>query len=347
MAYGLKADVSDLSEGTLVEWDSSGGTAYGRVDAISTDGELSSSLRDEPMEGTEDNPAVRVELVRRNEDGEVEGRGETVLHRPGTLSVISEEDVPKSGGRPLTTKAGGTVKDVDTKGRTIVALMSRFGNIDEHGDVIRRGAFSESVQKEGPQGRDRIWHFADHDPTKRLGKPTRVEETSEGLLFETPVAESRLGDDILALYDQVGESMEHSVGMTIEDGEPLESEKGRKIIKAGLWEGSTVTWGANPRARLQEMKSDLALAEDDVIQEHIGRLKSLLRADLSGELLRHLELEVRMFEDAVQDIEDTKREKEKAEAQNGDRAEDVVRSLTEKLQRADTINNLTSKTESI
>ena len=115
---------------------------------------------------------------------------------------------------------GGHVKDVDREGRTILALVSVFGNEDADGDVITRGAYEDTIRALGPEGKDRVWHLVDHDPTKRINKPDRIEETDSGLLFETAVPETRLGDDVLALYDAVGESMEHSVKIEILDSEP-------------------------------------------------------------------------------------------------------------------------------
>lgn len=91
-----RADVDDLSEGDLVAWDSSGGTAYGRIDQIAMGETVSGSLEpsDTEHETSEDNPGVIIEIVE-NDDGEVEGTGDTVFHRPETLTMIEEGDVPE------------------------------------------------------------------------------------------------------------------------------------------------------------------------------------------------------------------------------------------------------------
>jgi|APHM01.1.fsa_nt_gi Protein of unknown function (DUF2945)./Protein of unknown function. len=102
----LKADVSDLNEGDYVEWDSSGGTAYGQIDNIAMQGTVSGSLEpaDTEHEASEDNPGVIIELVSRDEDGDVMGEGDTVFHRPGELRPINEEDVPGEKGCTTTTR---------------------------------------------------------------------------------------------------------------------------------------------------------------------------------------------------------------------------------------------------
>jgi len=82
-----RADASDLSEGDYVEWDSSGGTAYGQVDNVAMGETVSGSLEpdDTEHETSEDNPGVIIELVERGDDGEVMGTGDTVFHRPDEL----------------------------------------------------------------------------------------------------------------------------------------------------------------------------------------------------------------------------------------------------------------------
>jgi len=136
-----KADVEELSEGDLVQWNSSGGMAYGQIDEIAMEGSLESSLRDEPMDASEDSPAVRIELVDGTEDG-IEGRGETVLHRAGTLSKISESDVPqKSVPDELLEDAlaapGGQAKAMDD-GRVggYLIRFTKAGDTDIDGDFF-------------------------------------------------------------------------------------------------------------------------------------------------------------------------------------------------------------------
>jgi len=92
-----RADVEDLSEGDLVSWDSAGGTAYGMVETVATGETVSGSTEPEDTEHetSEGNPGVIIELVERDEDGEVVGTGDTVFHRPDTLTVADEDDVPE------------------------------------------------------------------------------------------------------------------------------------------------------------------------------------------------------------------------------------------------------------
>jgi len=92
-----RADVEDLSEGDLVAWDSAGGTAYGEIDTIAMGETVSGSLEpdDTEHETSEDNPGLIIELVDKGDDGEIEGEGDTVFHRPDTVEMIDESDVPE------------------------------------------------------------------------------------------------------------------------------------------------------------------------------------------------------------------------------------------------------------
>jgi HK97 family phage prohead protease len=92
-----RADVEDLSEGDLVSWDSAGGTAYGMVETVATGETVSGNTEPEDTEHetSEDNPGVIIELVERDDEGEVVGTGDTVFHRPDTVTMADESDVPE------------------------------------------------------------------------------------------------------------------------------------------------------------------------------------------------------------------------------------------------------------
>jgi hypothetical protein len=101
----VRADVSDLSEGDYVMWDSSGGTAYGQIMQVAMGETVSGSLEpaDVEHETSEDNPGIIIQLVDRG-DGEIEGETEngepaTVFHRPGTLTKIMQDDIPERSVR--------------------------------------------------------------------------------------------------------------------------------------------------------------------------------------------------------------------------------------------------------
>lgn len=99
-------------------------------------------------------------------------------------------------------------EDEDGDGRLLTglaAVFNRWTEIDSwfEGHFLERvspGAFSNTLAKRG----DRIKVLFNHgfDPSigdKPLGKPSRMEETDEGLWTETPMARTSYNDDLIEL----------------------------------------------------------------------------------------------------------------------------------------------------
>jgi hypothetical protein len=94
-----------------------------------------------------------------------------------------------------------------------------------------------------------------HNPGQILGKPSMLKEDKRGLYFETQISQTQLGKDVIQLYqDKV--LTEHSIGYQIVKREVDEREETQKLIELKLWEGSTVSWGANMEALTESVKSE-------------------------------------------------------------------------------------------
>jgi len=89
MADEQRAEPDGLSVGDYVEWNSSGGQAYGRVDRIERDGEINVPDADATANGNADDPAALIEVYREGEDG-WEASGVMVGHRFSTLTKVQE-----------------------------------------------------------------------------------------------------------------------------------------------------------------------------------------------------------------------------------------------------------------
>lgn len=139
----------------------------------------------------------------------------------------------------------GSVKSVDTTGRAIEGYGSAFGVVDADLDVIEPGAYLASLSD--PSHRPRIRFLHQHNHREVLGTLDVLKEDSRGLFFRTTLAETRLADDVLALY-RSGAYTEHSVGFRVLDSRPgtVDGQRVTLITKILLYEISVVTWGANP-----------------------------------------------------------------------------------------------------
>src|ERR1700722_20830903 len=144
--------------------------------------------------------------------------------------------------RPFQSKSAGDIslKDIDRSKRTVMGYFASFNTLDSDGDIFAPGAFAKSLD----ENKARIMHLLQHDPMRPIGRPSVLKEDETGLYFETPIAQTELGDDVLQLYLD-GVYNEHSVGFQLIQSNHDEAKHANIITEAKLWEGSTVTWGAN------------------------------------------------------------------------------------------------------
>ena len=83
-----RAKPGELSTGDFVRWNSSGGTAQGRIDRIVRDGTINVPDSDVTINGDEDDPAALITVYRETDDGN-EATDVQVGHRFSTLTKIA------------------------------------------------------------------------------------------------------------------------------------------------------------------------------------------------------------------------------------------------------------------
>ena len=170
----------------------------------------------------------------------------------------------------------GSVKEVDVKSNLVKGYFSTFGIKDSDGDIIKNGAYAKTIAESGPNGSNRILHLLQHNPMYPLGKPLKLIEDEHGLYFETAVSDTSYGKDTLKLYrDEV--VSEHSVGFQVVKEHYSDEEQANIMTEIKLWEGSTVTWGANQFAQGSLAKN---LIPNDKLVE---RFKQINKAYYSGD----------------------------------------------------------------
>jgi hypothetical protein len=144
------------------------------------------------------------------------------------------------------------IKDIDTTEGRIQGYFAVFGNKDSDGDVIMPGAFKKTLQ----QNYNRMKHLAQHNPLMplsgtRSGNLT-IKEDNHGLFFDSKITKTSWGKDTLLLYMD-GVIDEHSIGYEVMQEQKASSYN--ELVQLKLWEGSSVTWGANEQALATGMKS--------------------------------------------------------------------------------------------
>lgn len=193
----------------------------------------------------------------------------------------------------------GSVKDVDIDTMTVTGYYASFGNVDADEDVFVQGAFEESIEEWGPNGSGRITHLNQHHVDQPIGAPDVLREDDFGLYFETSVVDTRIGEDVLKMYD--AGVYEHSVGF-VRKGEEQRDDGVTLITKAQLWEGSNVTFGANPETPFTGFKSAADIQAK--MEEQARRLRSVLQEGLTKGVAHQLEIGLRQLEAQSQKLDE-------------------------------------------
>ena len=149
-----------------------------------------------------------------------------------------------------------SVSDVDEGQGIVTGYFSSFDTIDSDGDVIVKGAFAKTIKEMGPSGSNRIKHLINHDINQMPAKVLELNEDSFGLSFVSKAGSHTLGQDWLKMVKE-GLFTEHSIGFKVvrsQKGE-FKGERVNYLAEIKLFEGSTVTWGANQFTPITGVKS--------------------------------------------------------------------------------------------
>jgi len=164
MTEEKRAEPGELSVGDWVEWDSSGGEAYGRIDRIERDGQINVPDSDFTINGDADDPAALIEVYREGEDGWA-ASGVMVGHRFSELRKVSKRSaVAKIEYRA--TSIGNEAIDEDNR-RVRIAVSSE--------EPVERSFGAEILDhSEGSIDLDflnsgRAPLLLDHDPRQQIG----------------------------------------------------------------------------------------------------------------------------------------------------------------------------------
>jgi HK97 family phage prohead protease len=154
---------------------------------------------------------------------------------------------------------------------------SVFGNRDEGGDIVERGAFASSLRAKGAKG---VKMLADHDLTKRIGVWEEMAEDDRGLRVRGRLLiEKSIGRD--AYIDLKAGALDGlSIGYRVKSDAYDGRRRARLLKELDLFEVSLVGFPMNHLAR-----TDLVKSVSDVTAENFReieaafRMKGLSRSD--------------------------------------------------------------------
>lgn len=177
--------------------------------------------------------------------------------------------------------------DLDKAKGVVRHYWSAFENLDSDQEIITRGSYARSIAERGPKSsQPRIKFLWQHMRQEVRGVPTELSEEPAGLLATTQITlgrPNREGEDLLILYD-ANVITEHSVGIDILK---RDEEDRRRIDEIRLWEGSAVTWGANPLTPLVDMKSENL---DSWVDDQIERAEIAMNAGITDSRAHDFEI---------------------------------------------------------
>jgi len=196
-----------------------------------------------------------------------------------------------------------SIKDVDVENGIVTGYFSTFDSVDLDGDVMERGCFKKTISERGPSGKNEIKFLWQHDSWKPLGPISVLQEDFKGLYFEAKISDTSYGMDALKLYRD-GVINQHSIGFqTIKSIEEqvAEDKEITRISEVKLWEGSAVTWGANPNTPFNGFKSFTIEQKEDRIKLLMKTLRAGNYTDETYSLIEYEILKLSSVSEAVKD----------------------------------------------
>ena len=253
------------------------------------------------------------------------------------MELDKKESLETKLNKSFGVKANGhlnlSIKDVDLKKRIVTGMYYSCGVFDNSGDILLPGCANRSIKNNGPgsEAVAKIKHALFHDLTLLPGHIQVLEEkTIDGLTggyFETKMVDTQIGNDTLINYqEKIYDN--HSIGYQYVKMELVEKEahgnskawenlinqciNPKDMDEAGfafavseikLFEGSTVAFGCNRLTPYLGVKSNNPDSLKLAYLKKLGQLQKALKSGTqSDEMLYSFELQIKQFEQMVEDI---------------------------------------------
>ena len=243
-----RAEPDELSVGDWVEWNSSGGEAYGKIERIERDGQIDVPDSDFVISGDADDPAALIEVYREGDEG-WEASGVMVGHRFSTLTKVAErgyKDKDRFSRDDMKTRAMSADTDVVNEERRTarIAISSEAPVGRSFGDEILDHSEASIDLEFARSGRMPL--LLDHDPRQQIGVVEDVSLDSASRVLRGTV---RFGKNGLAkeVFDDVMDGIRSniSVGYAVNKMD----REGKDSFRVSSWSPMEVSFVSIPADR--------------------------------------------------------------------------------------------------
>lgn len=170
------------------------------------------------------------------------------------------------------------IKEVTEEGE-FEGYASTFGDIDNGGDVVMKGAFTESLKKRQPK------MLLQHDSGQIIGEWKDLREDDKGLFARGKILKGIGIPEADKAYSLVKAKLldAMSIGFRTVKASPRgKTSVIREIHEAELWEISLVTFPMNPKAVVTSAKNNLTKRDLEGILRDAGVPNGFAKKLLSG-----------------------------------------------------------------
>ena len=240
---------ANFKTGDYVKWNSSGGTAKGRIEHTMTEGVLGIPGSSFSINASKEDPAALIRIYRDGKETET-----LVGHKFSTLTKISREEALKAdSGNNIMKKDFFLSTDfkayLSEDGDTYITGLASTPEVDRTGDIIQYDAWLKGGLENYKKNPVILFN---HSYAKPIGKAVEIHPDVDGLRIKAKI--SKAAGEILDLIKD-GVLGAFSVGFRIKDADYMPETDGFRIKDAELFEISVVSVPANQSAVFSLAKS--------------------------------------------------------------------------------------------
>jgi len=142
----------------------------------------------------------------------------------------------------------------------IEGYASLFGEPDQGGDIVQKGAYAESIRALNAAGR-KVKMLWQHDPAQPIGVWDEVREDSRGLWVKGRILDiTQKGREAAAL---IAAGAIDGLSIGYQTRKAVKDDKGQRLLtELELWEVSLVTFPMLPSARVSAKGDDPSFEAD-------------------------------------------------------------------------------------